>query len=127
MNEELKPKIEFSPDQIPNTPEVNPAEEVAGSDNLETQSPETQTAAQEESHDEISVESSEQPPVSHEVEGIEPHTLNDRHHELAREKVYASSSELESAADASELMDLVNLIEEKPTEQEARDRLNGML
>jgi hypothetical protein len=124
MKEEIKPTIEFSPDQIYNNSEVIPAKEVISSENRESQSPATQTTTQEQ----VDVtEPVDQPALLDELDGIEPYTLNDQYEKLIQEKVYASSSELKSVADARELMDLANSIEDKPTEQEARDRLNQML
>lgn len=124
MKEEIKPTIEFSPDQIYNNSEVIPAKEVISSENRESQPPAIQTTTQEQ----VDVtEPVDQPALLDELDGIEPHTLNDQYEKLIQEKVYASSSELKSVADARELMDLANSIEDKPTEQEARDRLNQML
>jgi hypothetical protein len=124
MKEEIKPTIEFSPDQIYNNSEVIPAKEVISSENRESQSPATQTTTQEQ----VDVtEPVDQPALLDELDGIEPYILNDQYEKLIQEKVYASSSELKSVADARELMDLANSIEDKPTEQEARDRLNQML
>jgi hypothetical protein len=124
MKEEIKPTIEFSPDQIYNNSEVIPAKEVISSENRESQSPATQTTTQEQ----VDVtEPVDQPALLDELDGIEPYTLNDQYEKLIQEKVYASSSELKSVADARELMDLANSIEDKPTAQEARDRLNQML
>jgi hypothetical protein len=124
MKEEIKPTIEFSPDQIYNNSEVIPAKEVISSENRESQSPATQTTTQEQ----VDVtEPVDQPALLDELDGVEPYILNDQYEKLIQEKVYASSSELKSVADARELMDLANSIEDKPTEQEARDRLNQML
>ncbi|HMR55309.1 MAG TPA: hypothetical protein PKD34_01805 [Candidatus Doudnabacteria bacterium] len=128
MNEEIKPKIEFSPEQVPTSSEVMFPEKTDGEVSTETSSPETQTSEQStESHEQTQTESSDQVQEAHAIEGVEPHTLHDHHNELAREKVYASSSDLESVGEASELMDLANLIEEAPTEEEKRARLNEML
>lgn len=133
MNQENKQKIELSPEElaaraaVTESPETTLPGEYSGAKVVE-QPQIVEEAIVEQSSD--LGEQAEQGLAGQQVstEGVAPQSLDEHHEELIKQKAYESSSQLNSVADASELMDLANLVDEhNPSDAEKKAKLNTLL